>query len=194
MLVSGGRKGLRKKSPHTKGMNCADNETCIDSVLREIYDTHKAALPMPSNRDGVLANYVPKDSVKTKRQPDLATRRMLEQASPSSNGDYEQSTTFQFHLDCIDRAVESITELVSIRVRCRYSDDNHTLSLRDVDPTAYDGVWAIVDDGCNSCSHNRARRQNAAAKTKVLGLHPISFSQCEHVPFSFSSFSLEGPW
>ena len=48
--------------------------------------SYKAALPMPSNRDGELANYVPKDTVKTKRRPDLATRMMLEQASPSSMG------------------------------------------------------------------------------------------------------------
>ena len=55
-----------------------------------------------------------------------------------------------------------------------HSEENQTLSLRDVDRTAYDGVGAIVVDGCNSCSHNRARRQNAVAKMKDLGLYPIS--------------------
>ena len=38
----------------------------------------------------------------------------------------------------------------------------------------YDDVWAIIHEGCNSCSHNRARRQHAVAKMKVSGLHPIS--------------------
>ena len=56
----------------------------------------------------------------------------------------------------IDRAVESITELVSIRERFMHSEDNQTLSLRDVDPVAYDDVRAIIDDGCNRLSHNRA--------------------------------------
>ena len=27
--------------------------------------------------------------------------------------------------------------------------DNQTLSLRVVDPIADEGVWAIIDDGCN---------------------------------------------
>ena len=51
--------------------------------------------------------------------------------------------------------------------------DNRTLSLRVVDPIADEGVWAIIDDGCNSCCHGEVWRQNAETKTKVLGLHPI---------------------
>ena len=61
---------------------------------------------------------------------------------------------FNFSLDCIDRAVESVTEFVSAHERFMHSEDNETLILRDVDITAYDGVWAIIDDGCNSCSHS----------------------------------------
>ena len=75
---------------------------------------------------------------------------MLEQASLSSNGDYEQSTILQLSLDCLDRTVEPITEFVSVRERSMHPEDNQTLSVRDVDPTAYDGVWAIIDDGCIS--------------------------------------------
>ena len=88
---------------------------------------------------------------------------MLEQASRSLNGNYEQSTILQLSRDCIYRAVEPITEFVSVRERSKHSEDNQTLILRDVDPAAYDGVWAIIHDGCNSCSHNRAWRQNAVA-------------------------------
>ena len=33
-----------------------------------------------------------------------------------------------------------------------------------VDPIADDGVWAIIDDGCNSCCHGEVWRQNAEAK------------------------------
>ena len=43
------------------------------------------------------------------------------------------------------------------------------MELRDVDPAAYDGVWAIIDDGCNSCSYE-AWRQNDEATMKVLCL------------------------
>ena len=52
-------------------------------------------------------------------------------------------------------------------------NDDPTLSLRDVDPTADEGVWAIVDDGCNSCCHGEVWRQNAEATMKVLRLQPI---------------------
>ena len=99
---------------------------------------------------------------------------MLEQASLSENGDYEQSTILQLSLGCIDRAVEPITECVSVRERSMHPEDNQTPSLRDVGPTTYDGVWAIIDDRCNSCSRSKAWRQNAEAKMKVLGLQTIS--------------------
>ena len=52
-------------------------------------------------------------------------------------------------------------------------DDNQPLSLRVVDTIADDGVWAIVDDGCNRCCHGEVWRQNAEAKMKVLCFHPI---------------------
>ena len=48
-------------------------------------------------------------------------------------------------------------------------NDHQTLNLRVVDPAADEGVWAIADDGCNSCSHGQ---QNAETKMKVWGLRP----------------------
>ena len=105
------RADTKENSPHTKGINGADHGTHIDSVLREIYDGST-----PSNCDGGLEDHV------TKRQPDLATRMMLEQASLSSNGDYDHSTTLQLSLDGIDRAVEPITESVSVRERSTHSE------------------------------------------------------------------------
>ena len=102
---------------------------------------------------------------------------MMEQPSLSSNVDYGQSTILQLSLGCIDRAVEPITEFVSVRERPMHPEDNQTLCLRDVDLTAYDGVWAIIDDRCNSCSRSKAWRESAEAKMKVLGLHPTSLQQ-----------------
>ena len=91
-----------------KGIYRADHGT-IDPVLRQIYDAYKVACSTSSNCDGGLADRV------QKRQPDVATRMMLEQASFSSNGDCEQLTILQLSLECIDRAVEPITEFVSVR-------------------------------------------------------------------------------
>ena len=130
----------QKNSLRAKGIYYADHET----FLREIYDAYEAARSTSSNCDGGFADRVPK------RQPDLVTRMMLEHASSSSNGDYEQSTIFQLFLGCNDRAVNLITELVSIRVRFMHSEGNQTTSLRDVDPVAFNDARAIIDDGCNN--------------------------------------------
>ena len=73
---------------------------------------------------------------------------MLEQVSRLSDGDHEQSTMLQLHLDCVDRAVESTTAFVSFREQPMYSEDNQTLSLRVVDPISDDCVWATIDDWC----------------------------------------------
>ena len=51
-------------------------------------------------------------------------------------------------------------------------NDDHIQSLRVVDPIADEGVWAIKDDGCNSCCHGELWRQNADAKMKVLRFQP----------------------
>ena len=195
-----------ENSLHSNGLQCADHGTYSDSVLREIYDAFKSARSTPSNCDGRLADHV------LKRQPDLATNMTSEQASLSLKGYYEQSTILQLSLVCICQAVEPIIEFVSIRVRSMHSDDNQTLSRRDVGPTAHDGVWAIIDDGCNSCSHSEVWRKNAEAAVKVLVFilpyctkgRQLSKAQegaqrmerlkfpwallCEHVPFSVSSF------
>ena len=126
-----------------------------------------------SNRDGVLVHRVLKNTTTTKRQLNLAARMMLEHVSLFSNGQNKPSTMLQLHRDCLDRAAESTAAFVSIQERPMDSEDNQTLILRVVGPIADDGVWAIVDEGCNSCCHGDVWRQNAEVKMKVLGLHPI---------------------
>ena len=56
-------------------------------------------------------------------------------------------------LDCVDRATASSTALVSFGEQAMHFKDNQTLNLRVVDPIADEGVWAIMDDGCNRCCH-----------------------------------------
>ena len=79
----------------------------------------------------------------------------------------------QLFLDCVDRATEPSTAFVSFRVQPMHFNDNQSLTLRFVYPIADDGVWAIIDDGCNTCCRSEVWRHCAEAKMKVLGLHPI---------------------
>ena len=65
----------------------------------------------------------------------------------------------QLFLDCVDRATPSSTAFVSFRDQPMHFNDNQTLSLRVVDPIADEGVWATIDDGCNSCCHGEVWRQ-----------------------------------
>jgi hypothetical protein len=51
-------------------------------------------------------------------------------------------------------------------------EDKGTTSLKVIDPFTHPGVWAIVDDGCNSCTHSEKWRLNAMAKWKKLGFAP----------------------
>ena len=92
---------------------------------------------------------------------------MLDQISRLSDGDHEQSIAIQVFLDCIDRATTPSTAFVWFRQQPMHFNDNHIQSLRVVDPIADEGVWAIKDDGCNSCCHGEVWRQNADAKKKV---------------------------
>ena len=112
-----------------------------------------AAGSASSNRDGGLADRALKDATITKRQLDLPARMMLEPVSLLSDG---------------NRAAESTTAFVLIRERPMHSEDNQTLSLRVVDPIVDEGVWAIIDDGCNSCCHGEVCRKYAEVKIQVL--------------------------
>ena len=52
-------------------------------------------------------------------------------------------------------------------------EEKQTHKLRVVDPYADPHVWVIVDDGCNSCTHSDAWRQNAEEKFAKLGFAPF---------------------
>ena len=162
----------RGSNAHTRKTYCVDCGTYIDSVPREFYYVLEATRSASSNRNDELTNRVLKETTITKRQLDLATRMMLEQVSRLSDGDDERAAMVQFFLDC-DRVTETPTAFLSFRERPMHFDDNQTLSLRVVDPIADEGVWATIDDGCNSCCHGEVWRQNDEAKMKKLGLHPV---------------------
>ena len=67
-------------------------------------------------------------------------------------------------MNCVDRGTASSTACVSGREQPMHFKDTQTLNL---DPFADEGVWAISDNGCNSCCHGEVWRQNAETKMKV---------------------------
>ena len=80
----------------------------------------------------------------------------------------------QLFLDCVDRATASSTAFVTFREQPMHFKDKQTLSLRLVDPIADDGVWAIIDDGCNSAAQKGNYfqwRWNEHEKRKVENSH-----------------------
>ena len=134
---------------HAKKTCCVECGTCIDSVPREIFNAIKATRSPSSNRN-----------------EELATRMMLERVSRLSDGDHEQAMMVQLFLDCVDRATASCAAFVSFREQPMHFYNNQTLNLRVVDPIADEGVWAIIDDGCNSCCHGEVWRQSAQRMMK----------------------------
>ena len=78
---------------------------------------------------------------------------MLEQISRLSDGDYEQSVIVQFSWIASIVRPHRRQHFVSFREQPMHFKDNQTLNLRVIDPIADEGVWAICDDGCNSCCH-----------------------------------------
>ena len=163
----------RVSNAHTPKTYCVDCGTCIDSVPREIFDALETTRSASSNCNQELADRAMKDTTIQKQQIDLATRMMLDQISRLSDGDYAQSTEIQLFLDCVARATASSTAFVSFREQAMHFTDYQTVNLRVVDPIAHEGVWEMIDDGCNSCCHGGVWRQNAEAKMKVLRLQPI---------------------
>ena len=129
----------RGSNAHTPQTYCVECGTCIDSVPREIYNALEVTRSASSNRNEELADRVTRDTTITKQQIDLATRKMVEQISRLSDGDFEQSLVVHLFLDCIDCATASSTAFVSFREQSMHFNDNRTLSLRVVNPIADEG-------------------------------------------------------
>ena len=89
------------------------------------------------------------------------------------DGACEQSLMVQSVLECVDRTGEQYTAFVSCRERPMHEDDQQLQTRRVVDPILDERVWAIVDDGCNSCCHGELWRRNAENKTHHKGLRAV---------------------
>ena len=108
---------------------------------------------------------------------------MLLESRQLDAGDYTLLSIGNMFLDCADRAliIASAVPMVQPTAMVVTTDkkalvatlhkDNCTTSLRVVDPYTDPGVWAIVDEGCNSCTHSDAWRENAEKKWNKLGFN-----------------------
>ena len=119
-----------------------------------------------------------------------AAQMMLIEAQQLDGGDYTLLSIGNMFIDCADRVLAdrkppapsapAASAAPSAPAAMTFSrernalvatlhKDSCTTSLRVVDPYADPHVWAIVDDGCNSCTHSDAWRINAEEKWKKLG-------------------------
>ena len=111
---------------------------------------------------------------------------MLEEAERLDTGEYKLLVAVNMFLACAARAIALPTDrehVAMVFAKCACSgarehvalvagdkkppkmhEEQGTTKLRIVDPFADEGVWAIVDDGCNSCTHSTAWRKNAQEK------------------------------
>ena len=153
-----------------------DRRTYVGPAPSNIHDEYKAVRSASPDCDGEPTDHVPKDTMTTEQQLDLATRMVLEQVLLLSDGDYKQSIMLQLPLHCVDGTAELNTAFGSIRERTEHSEENKIPSLRVVDLVANDSVRSIVDDRRNTCCQSEARRQGAEVNS---GLHPIRLHRKE---------------
>ncbi len=85
------------------------------------------------------------------------------------------------HADCLGQAsvtwpadepttvAAASTAHMAVDACTRTHMEEQCSSLRVVDPFIDDGVWAIIDDACNSCCHGELWRRNAGARWAELG-------------------------
>ena len=98
-------------------------------------------------------------------------------------GDYTLLSIGNMFIDCADRVLEAdateeptlkkamvcAREKTAFAANKSYHQEKGATHLRVVDPYTDEGVWALVDDCCNSCTHSAAWRENAEVKWAKLG-------------------------
>ena len=121
----------------------------------------------------------------SKDQAIRSAELFLEETNKLDDGAHTLLSISNMYLNCADRILVTdpnhATALVFIQENSEYkvalpatsSTTMHAevkaIHLRVIDPYADDGVWAIVDEGCNSCCHTKNWHDNAAEKWDRLG-------------------------
>ena len=95
-------------------------------------------------------------------------------AAKLEDGNYNLKDVTVMLLDSVDTSVEALrsaglppTAFMAVLPWLR--TERQATNLRVVDPLTDPHIWAIADDGCNSCCHGELWRINAEEKWKNLG-------------------------
>ena len=93
-------------------------------------------------------------------------RHEIDVGTSLEDGEFEQSSMVHLFLGCVDCTGERHTAFVSCQERPMPEDEQQTQTLDE-------GVWAIVDDGCNSCCHGESWRRNTENTIHHKGLEAV---------------------
>jgi len=181
----------RGSNKHVRKTFCLDCGTHIESIPQSLVGEEVSGL---SAEEQALVDCVNEHDTISREQIVCAAELMLAESRRLLPGEYSLLSIGKMFIDCADRAITSPSPIVPVPERRRPREtapapsptaivmtlekealvatlhkDNCPTNLRVVDPFTDAGVWALVDDGCNSCTHSDAWRLNAEEKWNKLG-------------------------
>jgi len=181
----------RGSNKHVRKTFCLDCGTHIESIPQSLVGEEVSGL---SAEEQALVDCVNEHDTISREQIVCAAELMLAESRRLLPGEYSLLSIGKMFIDCADRAITSPSPIMPVPERRRPREtspapsptamvmtlekealvatlhkDNCPTNLRVVDPFTDAGVWALVDDGCNSCTHSDAWRLNAEEKWNKLG-------------------------
>ena len=126
------------------------------------------------------------ETISVAKITEAATLMTIESRS-LEEGDYKVLDIGNMFLDCIDRVQQDIsstaqgsrTAMVAARERWALPalhQDKCNMTLRVVDPLEDEGIWAVIDEGCNSNTHSEIWRKNLQMKCEKMGFQPVQIN------------------
>ena len=159
---------------------CKDCGTYIDVVSQELAKEMKAQQHEVTPEEQALFDRVVNHSSISKEQVVKAAEIMLAEARRLDAGSYSMTSVGNLFIDCADRALIIPTAMpatiVSKDALVAVHKDRQATHLRVVDPFNDPGIWAVVDDGCNSCCHSTLWHEDAKRKWRKLGMQSYLIS------------------
>ena len=200
-VCSHARTDHRGSTKQVRKTFCIDCGTYIDSVAQSLAKDISSQ-PISIEEQGMLDRIGEHDTI-SREQIISAAELMLDESRRLEGGDYTLLSIGNMFIDCADRVLSvpaprpakkvptAMVATATIGPTCltmtrddvcpsskqalvaAVHEDKCTRKLRVVDPYTDPHVWAIVDDGCNSCTHSDAWMQNAREKWAKLGFTPF---------------------
>ena len=156
---------------------CTDCGEYVDSVAQTI---HKQIEQLKSNtgeiglEDAELLARVMNHDLVSAAEIRKTAEVFTHLAAKLEDGNYNLKDVTVMLLDSVDTSVEALrsaglppTAFMAVLPWLR--TERQATHLRVVDPLTDPHIWAIADDGCNSCCHGELWRINAEEKWKNLG-------------------------